>query len=158
MYLSRNLYIIEICLDKHKDVKTLTGKIKVGLSLRESLFIEFREFLAQKYGLVAKGLISSEVELALESHMADHRTHTNGTKDMVTPNPTPLVFKVKEEVREYMKSQFGYDVIYQVPSKHVIEAICMTRGSDDRTWKGWMKKFQKFKILKWIGVSQVEFL
>jgi hypothetical protein len=136
----------------------MTGKIKVGLSLNEKLFTKFREFLAIKYGLVAKGLISNEVELALESHMADHRTHANGTKEMVTPNPSPAVFKVKEEVRKYMKDHFGYDVIYQVPKKHVMEAIAMVRGSDPRTIKGWMKKFHQYKVLKYIGVNQVEFL
>ena len=136
------------------------GNINVGLSISEGLYIRFRQFLANKYGVVQKGLISSEVELALEAFMADHRSHTHKTQTNLikTPNPTPLVYRVKEDVKEYMKEQMGYDVIYQVPIRHVKEAIAMVRGSDRRTVTKWLKSFKKYKVIKDISLNVVEFL
>ena len=136
------------------------GNIGIGLSISESLFIRFRQFLALKYGVVQKGLISSEVELALEAFMADHNSHTHKTQTnlMNTPNPTPLVYRVREEVKEYMKEKMGYEVIYQVPIRHVKEAIAMVRGSDKRTVTKWLKDFKKYKVLKDITLNMVEFL
>jgi len=136
------------------------GNIGIGLSISESLFIRFRQFLALKYGVVQKGLISSEVELALEAFMAEHGSHTHKTQTnlMNTPNPTPLIYRVKEEVKEYMKEKMGYEVIYQVPIRHVKEAIAMVRGSDKRTVTKWLKDFKKYKVLKDITLNMVEFL
>lgn len=136
------------------------GNISVGLSISENLFIRFRQFLANKYGVVQKGLISSEVELALEAFMADHRSHTHKTQTnlMNAPNPTPLVYRVKEDVKEYMKDKLGYEVVYQVPIRHVKEAIAMVRGSDRRTVTKWLKDFKKYKVIKDISLNVVEFL
>lgn len=136
------------------------GNISVGLSISESLFIRFRQFLANKYGVVQKGLISSEVELALEAFMVDHNAHTRKTQTnlMNTPNPTPLVYRVKEEVKTYMRETMGYEVIYQVPIRHIKEAIAMVRGSDRRTITKWLKTFKKYKVIKDISLNVVEFL
>ena len=136
------------------------GNISVGLSISESLFIRFRQFLANKYGVVQKGLISSEVELALEAFMADHRSHTHKTQTnlMKTPNPTPLVHRVREDVKIYMKEKLGYEVVYQVPIRHVKEAIGMVRGSDRRTITKWLKTFKRYKVIKDISLNVVEFL
>ena len=136
------------------------GNVSIGLSISESLFFRFRQFLANKYGVVQKGLISSEVELALEAFMADHKSHTHKTQTnlMTTPNPTPLVYRVKEDVKEYMKENLGYEVIYQVPIRHVKEAIAMVRGSDRRTVTKWLKDFKRYKVIKDITLNMVEFL
>ena len=135
-------------------------KEHITLSLPEGLVRRFRQFLSSKYGTVQKGLISGEVELALEAYMADHRSHTQNTQTNLTrtPNPTPLVHRVREEVKEYMKDKMGYEIIYQVPLRHVEEAIAMVRGSDRRTVVKWLKNFKKYKVLKHITFNMVEFL
>jgi len=137
-------------------------KIKMGLSLPETLVTRFRQFLAEKHGEIRKGLISAEVECALEAYMADHRTHTHSTQTTFdkpqSPNPIPLVHHVREEIKSYMKEHFGYDVIYQVPRKHVVEAIAMVRGSDRRTIKKWLRSFERYKIMRIVGTNMVEFL
>jgi len=157
--LSRYIYIIARYLDNYTTM-VKKGNISIGLSISEDLFNKFRRFLAAKYGVVQRGLISCEVELALESYMADYRSHTHKTQTnlLVAPNPTPFVFQVREDVKKYMREKLGYEVVYQVPLRHVQEAIAMVRGSDKRTINKWLKTFQKYKILKFISVNQVEFL
>jgi len=137
-------------------------KVKVGFSISESLFQSFRQFLAEKYGEVRKGLISAEVECALAAYMADHRTHTQNTQTTFdkpkAPNPTPLVQRVREDIKDYMTGHFGYEVIYQVPMKHVMEAIAMVRGSDPRTIRKWLKAFERYHLMRIVGTNIVEFL
>ena len=135
-------------------------KVKVCLSVSRKLFQQYRQFLAEKFGEMRKGLISSEIENAIAVYMAEHErhTHTEQKHEIKSPNPTPRVQKVRESIKSYLQFEFGYDVIYQVPLTQVKQAIAMTRGTDERTIRKWLDTFEEYYLMRYVGANMVEFL
>ena len=135
-------------------------KVKVCLSVSRDLFQQYRQFLAEKFGEVRKGLISSEIENAIAVYMAEHRTHTHTKKKQAprSPNPTPKIQGYREDVKNYLRFEYGYKEIYQVPLSQVKRAIAMTRGSDPRTIRRWMDAFEEYGLVYVVGGGMVEFL
>ena len=135
----------------------LAKKVKLGVWLGPSLDQKFREFVAQQYGKVSKGLLSFEVSQALQAWVSAHK----GTQTELfhkPPNPVPNVFVVKEEAKRYLRETFGYEQIYKVPKNHLVIALSSLRGTDERTIKKWIKLFEKYKVIKWVTPNVVEFL
>jgi endonuclease III len=135
----------------------LTKKVKVGFLLDDVLVTKFRQFVAEQYGKVSKGLLSFEASQALQAWISTHK----GTQTELMhkpPNPIPNVFTVKEQVKTYLRETFGYEQIYKVPKTHLIMALSSLRGTDERTIRKWMKLFEKYKVIKWVTPSVVEFL
>jgi hypothetical protein len=135
----------------------MAEKVKFGVYLNKELIERFRCFVAEQYGKVGRGLISFEVAQALDSWMSTHK----GTQAQLAtkgPNPLPNVFIVKEQVKSYLMSQFGYENIYKIPKKQVEIAIGALRGTDSRTIEKWIKLFEKYGVMKWITPNVVEFL
>jgi len=135
----------------------MVKKIKFGVYLDPFLAQKFRQFVAEQYGKVSHGLLSFEVAQALQAWMSTHKS-TQTELMHKPPNPIPNVFQVKLQVKEYLRTTFGYEQIYKVPKNHLIMAISSLRGTDERTVKKWIKLFEKYKVIKWVTPSMVEFL
>ena len=132
-------------------------KVQFNLYLEKSFVEDFRQFVAEQYGKVSKGLLSFEAKQAMQAWISTHK----GTQTPLTqksPNPYPNVFVVREAVKKYLQERFGYDSIYKVPKQQVIEAISAVRGTDERTIQKWIRLFEKFHVLKWVTPNVVEFL
>jgi len=135
----------------------LAKKVKFGVWLDPVLALKFREFVAQQYGKVSRGLLSFEVSQALQAWMCTHKS-TQAELVHKPPNPVPNVFQVKLQVKEYLRTTFGYEQIYKVPKNHLILAISSLRGTDERTVKKWVKLFEKYGVIKWVTPGMIEFL
>ncbi len=132
-------------------------KVKLGIWVDAVLIEEFRRFVAEQYGKISHGLLGFEVSQALQAWMSAHK----GTQTELMhkpPNPIPNVFQVKEQVKEYLRGTFGYEQIYKIPKNHLIMAISSLRGTDERTVKKWIRLFEKYKVIKWVTPSMIEFL
>jgi len=132
-------------------------KVQFNLYLEKSFVEDFRQFVAEQYGKISKGLLSFEAKQAMQAWISTHK----GTQTPLTqksPNPYPNVFVVREDVKKYLQQRFGYDSIYKVPKQQVIEAISAVRGTDERTIQKWIRLFEKFHVLKWVTPNVVEFL
>lgn len=150
-------YFLTILASQHLEVFFLTNKVKLGIWLDPVLDHKFREFVAQQYGKVSKGLLSFEVSQALQAWIGTHK----GTQAELLhkpPNPIPNVFVVKEEIEKYLKETLCYERVYKVPKSHLIIALSSLRGTDERTIRKWMKLFEKYKVVKWVTPNVIEFL
>ncbi|MEM3013422.1 MAG: hypothetical protein QXI71_02165 [Candidatus Bathyarchaeia archaeon] len=135
----------------------MAKKVKLGVWIDPVLDQKFREFVAQQYGKVGRGLLSFEVSQALQAWISTHRS-TQAELVHKPPNPVPNVFQVKEQVKAYLRETFGYEQVYKVPKNHVVIALSSLRGTDERTIRKWMKLFEKYKVIKWVTPNVVEFL
>ena len=135
------------------------GEDKVGLYvvISKKLEDELRRFIVEKYGKFKKGLLSAEVEAAIQAWIASHtKTHTE--KSLNSPNPLPMYFKVYQQVKRWLAEVKGVDVsnIHQVPRRVLEQAITHVRGSDPRTIRKWLDIFTKQRLIKWITPEVVE--
>lgn len=129
-------------------------KEKIGLSIKKEIMDDFRRFLAEKYGDVRKGYISSEVEQAIQAWICTHKAHIVMNK----PNPSHDLRVIKNEIEKYLTVTFGYRDIYQVPRKHFEFAIGAVRGTDQRTVRKWSMLLEKYGLIKWLTPNLVEFV
>ena len=132
-------------------------KVRMGIWVDPALALKFRQFVAEQYGKVSRGLLSFEVSQALQAWIGTHKS-TQTQIVHKTPNPTPNVFTVKEEVKKYLMNTFGYEQIYKIPKSQLIIAISALRGTDERTIKKWVKLFEKYHVIKWVTPVMAEFL
>lgn len=129
------------------------GKIGVYIYVDERLWDEFRRLAFMKHDAF-HGVLSYELEQAIQAWLAQH-THKN--TQILVPNkvnPQPKVYKVFNQVKEYLKQTYGYAAIVagqQVPKVHLQSAIMAIRGADDRTVEKWMDRFLKAKLIKWVA-------
>ncbi len=113
----------------------MTKKVRLGIWLDPPLDNKFREFVAQQYGKVSKGLLSFEVSQALQAWISTHKS-TQTELMHKPPNPVPNVFVVKEEVKKYLQETFGYEQIYKVPKTQIIIALNSIRGTSEQSRNG----------------------
>ena len=130
-------------------------KVKIGFFIDKNVVQKFRELVAMKYKSVEKGLLSWEAEQALVHWIALHTNAQTSKKlsSCLTPNPTPRVAVVFRQVKAYLLRNYYTQLPagYQIPAKHLREAIAAVRGSDPRTIKKWMKAFVDFHLIKYIA-------
>jgi len=139
--------------------KGKSEKVSLHIYVKKELDTEFRQFIAKRYGTIERGLLSHEVEAAMESWIRTHQnTQSTSSSAAIAPNPVHRVHVVREQVKEYLRTELGYFDIHEVPLKHVREAIGVVRGTDSRTIKKWMEDFDRYKIIKWMSPKVVEFL
>ena len=122
-------------------------KVKLLVSIPESLDRKLRRLIAQKYEKYEKGLLSYEVELAIRNWLA---LHTNAQTPLQKPNPVPKVALAFAQVKDYLLTNY-YETLQpgqQINLKHLEKAIMETRGSDPRTVKKWLRLFVDFKLVK----------
>ena len=135
----------------------MTKKIKFGVYIDPALALKFRQFVAEQYGKASKGLISFEAAQALQAWISTHKS-TQSELVHKPPNPVPNVFEVKQQIKEYLISTFGYDQIYKIPKAQLIMAVSALRGTDKRTIEKWVRLFEKYHVIKWVTPNVVEFL
>lgn len=135
-------------------------KKRVTVHINVELWEEFKRLAFQKHENF-HGALSYELEQAIQAWLAQHTQ--NHTKPLVlnSVNPQPSVFKVFNQVKNYLKQTYGYAAIVpgqQVPKAHLQNAIIAVRGSDYRTVNKWMNLFLKFKLVKWLAGEVYEVL
>mgnify|MGYP000515857748 CR=1 FL=1 len=129
--------------------KTKKDVVQLKVWISKELNKRFREMIALKYKTFEKGLLSWEVEQALMNWVALHYSeHTDA--QIPEPNPPANVFKVFQQVKDWIEKQ--YDVGLEKGahvSKVILErAIAAVRGGDRRTIRKWMKLFREFELIK----------
>jgi len=119
-------------------------RVKVGFFLPKDLVEKFRQFIMKKYYKYEKGLLSYEAEMALRNWLALH-TKAQNSLDEKKPNPTPRVYLIFAEVKDYLLRNWYEELRsgQQIPRIHLEEAIMATRGTDKRTVRKWLKIFIK---------------
>lgn len=137
------------------------GKIGVYFYIQKKLLEEFRQLAFQKHGTF-QGVLSSEAEEALRNWLVlNTQNHTKQLVIINQVNPAPKVYRAFNEVKEYLKQKYQYAAIIpgqQIPRRHLMEAISMTRGVDPRTIRAWLKRFTQAKVMKWIAGEIYEVL
>ena len=137
---------------KREVVRENKDYTRLTVSIPSELDKSLRRYIAMKYQSFEKGLLSWEVEQAINHWI---KLHTNAQKqeEMTVPNPTPKAVKVFFQVKEYLLSKYFVELKpgMTVPATYLKEAIMATRGSDKRTVKKWLETFEKFKLIKWIS-------
>jgi len=137
----------------------MSKKIKILLSIDEALNKKFRSLIQQKYQKYEKGLLSYEAEMAFRHWLSLH-TQAQNTLEMSKPNPTPKVSMVFAEVKNYLLSNFYFELKpgQQIPKVHLEKAIMAVRGSDKRTIRKWLKAFHMMGLVKPITSAAWEIL
>jgi hypothetical protein len=136
--------------------KVPKGKVRISVLIRKEIADRLWELIKMKYER-PHGMLSYEVEQALQAWLA---AHTRGAQVLATKaNPQPRAVRVWEEVKRYLREQFGYVCFptgTQVPREHIIRAIAAIRGDDERTIRKWLERFQRYHLLKQISFDVFE--
>jgi len=124
-------------------------KVQVKVYLPKDLALNIRKLIQQKYQKYERGLLSYEFEMALRNWLALH-TKAQTILEANKPNPTPKVYRVFAEVKDYLLRKYYEELRsgQQIPYKHLEEAIMNTRGSDKRTIRKWLQTFHKMGLIK----------
>ena len=131
-------------------------KVKLQVYIEKRINDDLRSLIAEKYQTFEKGLLSYEVQKAIESRISTYRS--TQAAPIRAPNPVPRVHVVREQVKDYLRNELHYYDIHEVPLRHVTEAIGAIRGTDSRTVLKWIRDFERYKIIKYVTPKVVEFL
>jgi hypothetical protein len=133
-------------------------QLKVYIS--ERTLENFKRMIASKWQTVERGLLSYEVEAAINQYMALANTQAQNTQIKVQKaNPMPQIYGLKEDIKSYLVTSGLYENEPQfVPSKLLDQAIGALRGTDSRTLYKWKKLLHQYGCLKSVGVNQWEIL
>ena len=129
------------------------AKKKVNLWVEETVWEEFKRLAFQKHENF-HGALTCEVEEALLYWIGMHTQNHTKNSAFNGGDLSPRVQRVFLRVKEYMRERFGYVALpsgQRVPRRHLVEAIANVRGSDPRTVKKWLKVFEQFKLIRWVG-------
>jgi len=139
--------------------KLSKNKVGIYIVLDEEIEKRLRELIARKYERVEKGLLSYEVQQAIQSWLALH-THAHTREINQKANPPPIVDSIYRRVRRNLAEKYGYSLneTIQAPRIHLVNAIMGVRGVDERTVKKWMNKFTEFKLVKHIAGELYELI
>lgn len=125
-------------------------KVRIQAWISDEIDAKFRKFIQQKYKKYERGLLSYEVESALQAWIIQHTNSQTQLDIKIKPNPTPSSARVYREVKAYISGH--YDVEFtgntQLHEKFIIEAITTLRGNDPRTIKSWMQTFERMGLIK----------
>lgn len=139
-----------------------SDKVQFKLYVSRTVADRFRRMIALKYQRFERGLLSYEVEQALNSWLAMVGTQTQNTQNSLTnqrSNPIPVVHNLKNALKDYLMNTGKYhDEPQFVPDKLLIEAISATKGTDKRTLSKWTKLLQQYGCIKQVGVHQWEII
>jgi len=131
-------------------------KVQLKVYIPKSLDNALRNVISEKYGEFRKGYLSLEVEKALNFWISifneEHRVRKIGK------HPGLKVEKVFEEVKSFLRNYFGYQVLLEVPIKHLKVAIANVRGGHPKTIRTWLKRFEENRLIRWKNHLEVEIL
>lgn len=134
-------------------------KVQMLIWVSSRCDVEWRQFLAEKYGEIRKGHLSFEAEQAFNRHIAAHTsTQSKVNPGPRMPIPSPNVFVVKGQVADYLRQKFAYEALDVIPRSHLDTAIMAWRGTDRRTLRKWLRLFVKFKVIKILTPGTVKWL
>ena len=141
------------------------GKKAVTVYLPEKLIDSLKEVVREKYSSLYG--LSSEVEIAIKSHLAATYTQAHSTQKIFYAGngsghlkaiPT-IVHQLKEDIFKYIVETGLYDEVPQfILDKHLYNSIGALRGTDMRTIKKWTNTLKQYEIVKESGTHQYEFL
>lgn len=124
----------------------------------QGLLDSFRELVSVKYEGYAKGQLSMEVELGLQSWVATHKQSTLFPAKAMRANLAPKSARLKHQIYDYLKEANDIERPYTISTKFLQEAIAALRGSDPRTIAQWQNELVKFGQIKLLyGGEIVEF-
>ncbi|MBS7606061.1 hypothetical protein KEJ31_07175 [Candidatus Bathyarchaeota archaeon] len=129
------------------------GKVGVYFYVNEEIIDEFKRLTFSKHGTF-HGALSHELEQAMRIWIALHTQNTQTNSGIEKVNLQPKTYEVFSQIKEYLKQRYGYAAIVpsqKIPRKHLLEAISVVRGGDERTIKRWVNEFQRFKLIKPLG-------
>jgi hypothetical protein len=125
----------------------------------------FKYEIAINRETISRGLISQEVEKALNQYIAFQRAqrtqqqNTRRRDRLVVEGLPPKVYQLREDIYKYLiDCEFYLEVPQCIPEKHLIQAISTLRGTDKRTIFKWIRILKQYKVIKESGVHEYEFL
>ena len=138
--------------------KVPEGKCILYVYIDRNLDKRLRELIIRKYGEYRKGLLSAEVEAALQAWLATHKITQTASESADRVNPTPRYWIVFQKCVAWIESKYRIDFkeVHQIPARFLREAIAAVRGSDKRTIRKWLEIFEQQKLIKWIAPELIE--
>lgn len=135
------------------------NKVQLKVYISHKLDEKFRKMVAMKYVRIERGLLSHEVEQALQQYMASSNTQAQSTQTrsfqqkFEKNNPIPSVYTLKHEIRKYLFESGKYDDEYTqfIPHKHLVEAINALKGVDKRTVDKWINLLKRYDCIRQAG-------
>jgi hypothetical protein len=142
------------------DTPVEDDKVQLKVYIKRGTSDRFKRMIGLKYQRAERGLLSYEVEEALNSWLAMVGTQTQSTQTGLSTtrtNPIPVIHNLKEAIKDYLMNTGRYENEPQfVPQKFLVEALSAIKGTDIRTIKKWTKLMQQYGCIKQVGVSQWE--
>ena len=138
----------------------MTEKVKLQAYINKSVDVNLRKFIAERYQTFEKGLLSAEVEAAINHWVAMNTNTQKYPIDSLPPNPLPRVSKHYRAFKEYLLST-DYLELHPgatIPKRHVVKAIQNTRGVSDRTVKKWIRIFTENKLIRELSPTSIELI
>ena len=140
------------------------NKVQLKVYISHKLDEKFRKMVAIKYERFERGLLSYEVEQALQQYVASSNTQAQSTQTRPSQqkfeknNPIPSVYTLKHEIRKYLFESGKYDNEYTqfIPHKHLVEAINALKGVDKRTVDKWVNLLKRYDCIRQAGDFQWE--
>jgi len=134
------------------------GKCVLYVYIDRNIDKRLRELIIRKYGEYRRGLLSYEVECALQAWLATHKIAQSNAKGEARINPAPKYWLVFQRCLAWIESKYkiSFEEVHQIPARFLREAIAAVRGSDKRTIKKWLETFTEQKLIKWISPELIE--
>lgn len=139
--------------------------IIVTLCLEPKINSKFRSLIAEKYGTIARGLISHEVNRALEFWVD---VHTKAQTEQSPKIPSfflsslnqPRIYRDFIKVKEYLLARYYHELLpgQRINGKHLREAVSNSFGSDKRTIKKYLENFVSNGFIRHIAGEEWEIL
>lgn len=132
-------------------------KERIEVVISKDTARKLRELIAKKYREFRKGLLSAEVEAALQSWIALH-TQEHTDSEINRPNPLPTIYRKYTRVKQWLSQvyQIDFTQVNQIPKKLLVRAIQANLGSDPRTIRKYLSQFEEWGLIKWITPNEVE--
>ena len=125
----------------------------------------FKHEIAINRETISRGLISQEVEKALNQYIAFQRAertqqqNTRGRDRLVMEGLPPKVYQLREDIYKFLVDSGIYlEVPQYIPDTHLIQAVSILQGTDKRTIHKWIRILKEYKVIKESGVPEYEFL
>lgn len=137
-------------------------KVQLLLWVDAETNTKFRQLIQQKYNQYERGLLSYEGNEALKQWVLLH-TKTHKFDEAKVDSRHSKIRRVYEKVKRYIhRNYYGYEgeiTGRTVPMSQVRLAVMNIRGSDDRTIKKWIERFDQNNLIRLNGVgSTVELI
>lgn len=145
--------------------KSIDKKVPLYVFIDAKINSKLRSLIQEKYSKFAKGLLSLEVERALEFWVD---AHTKAQIEQGSKMPSfflssfnqPRIYRDFIKVKDYLLSHYYHELLpgKSVNGKHLREAISNIFGSDKRTIRKYLENFVNGGFIKHIAGEEWEIL